>query len=69
MLAGTIVYVNAGRELARIDSLSGILSPGLLMSFAILGLFPITVRKLLALYRRRFRRTAEEESATKKSDP
>lgn len=56
MLAGTIVYVNAGRELARIDSLSGILSPGLLISFAILGLFPIAVRKLLAFYRRRFLR-------------
>ena len=30
MLAGTIVYVNAGTQLAQIDSLSGILSPGLL---------------------------------------
>ena len=55
MLAGTIVYVNAGKELAKIDSLSGILSPGVLISFAVLGLFPITVKKLLALYKRRFR--------------
>ncbi len=53
MLAGTIVYVNAGKELAQIDSLSGILSPGVLISFAVLGLFPITVKKLLALYRRK----------------
>ena len=55
MLAGTIVYVNAGRQLAQIDSLSGILSPGVLISFAVLGLFPITVKKLLALYTRKFR--------------
>jgi uncharacterized membrane protein YdjX (TVP38/TMEM64 family) len=51
MLAGTIVYVNAGRELARIDSLSGILSPGLILSFVLLGLFPIVAKKLLSLYR------------------
>jgi uncharacterized membrane protein YdjX (TVP38/TMEM64 family) len=50
MLAGTIVYVNAGKELARIDSLSGILSPRLLISFAILGTFPITVKKLMGWY-------------------
>ncbi len=55
MLAGTIVYVNAGKELARIDSLSGILSPGVLISFAVLGLFPITVKKLLAIYKRKLR--------------
>ncbi|WP_372680946.1 TVP38/TMEM64 family protein [Desulfosarcina sp.] len=55
MLAGTVVYVNAGKELAKIDSLSGILSPGVLASFVVLGLFPITVKKLLALYKRKFR--------------
>jgi uncharacterized membrane protein YdjX (TVP38/TMEM64 family) len=54
MLAGTVVYVNAGKELAKIDSLSGIISPGVLISFAVLGLFPITVKKLLALYKRKF---------------
>ncbi len=53
MLAGTAVYVNAGKELAKIDSLSGILSPSLLISFAILGIFPIAVKKLLAWYRSR----------------
>lgn len=51
MFAGTIVYVNAGKELAKIDSLSGIMSPGVLISFVILGLFPISVKKLLALYK------------------
>jgi uncharacterized membrane protein YdjX (TVP38/TMEM64 family) len=51
MLAGTVVYVNAGKELAQIDALSGIISPGVLISFAVLGLFPITAKKLLALYK------------------
>ncbi len=53
MLAGTIVYVNAGNELGKIDSLSGILSPSLIISFAILGLFPIIVKKLLDFYKSR----------------
>ena len=51
MLAGTMVYVNAGKELAKIDSLSGILSPSLIVSFIILGLFPLTVKKLMGWYR------------------
>ena len=62
MLAGTIVYVNAGKELAKIDSLSGILSPGLLISFVVLGLFPITMKKLLSLYKTRTGRTAPTET-------
>jgi pyruvate/2-oxoglutarate dehydrogenase complex dihydrolipoamide dehydrogenase (E3) component/uncharacterized membrane protein YdjX (TVP38/TMEM64 family) len=45
MLAGTVVYVNAGTQLARIDSLQGILSPGLLLSFALLGVFPLLAKK------------------------
>jgi len=53
MLAGTIVYVNAGKEIARIDSLGGILSPRLIGSFVLLGLFPITAKKLIQLYRKR----------------
>ena len=44
MLPATIVYVNAGNELAKIDSLGGILSPSLIASFAVLGLFPLTVK-------------------------
>jgi uncharacterized membrane protein YdjX (TVP38/TMEM64 family) len=53
MLAGTLAYVNAGKELAKIESLSEIMSPGVLISFAVLGLFPITAKKLLAFYRRK----------------
>ena len=48
MLLGTIVYVNAGTQLARIDSLSGILSPGLIFSFVLLGVFPLIAKKILA---------------------
>lgn len=51
MLPATIVYVNAGKELAKIDSLSGIVSPSLIASFVVLGLFPITVKKLMERYR------------------
>ncbi|MBL8493092.1 MAG: FAD-dependent oxidoreductase [Rhodocyclaceae bacterium] len=47
MLAGTLVYVNAGTELAKIDSLRGILSAGLLISFTVLGLFPLIARRML----------------------
>lgn len=54
MLPGTIVYVNAGKELAKIDSLSGILSPPLIISFVILGLFPITVKKIMQYVRPHF---------------
>ncbi len=53
MLPGTIVYVNAGKELARIESLSGILSPGLIFSFVLLGLFPLVTKKLLGWYKKR----------------
>jgi uncharacterized membrane protein YdjX (TVP38/TMEM64 family) len=52
MLPATAVYVNAGSELAKIDSLGTILSPGLIGSFALLGLFPITVKKLMDRYHR-----------------
>ncbi|RKZ40933.1 MAG: hypothetical protein DRQ49_06865 [Gammaproteobacteria bacterium] len=45
MLAGTLVYVNAGVQLAQLESLSGILSPALLGSFALLGLFPLIAKK------------------------
>ncbi len=47
MLAGTIVYVNAGTQLAKIDSLTGILSPALLGSFVLLGLFPLIAKRIV----------------------
>ncbi|MCX7197862.1 MAG: FAD-dependent oxidoreductase [Proteobacteria bacterium] len=44
MLAGTAVYVNAGTQLAGIQSPGDVLSPGLLGSFVLLGLFPLLAR-------------------------
>ncbi len=46
MLAGTLVYVNAGTQLAKIESLAGIVSPTVLLSFALLGMFPWFARQL-----------------------
>lgn len=42
MLPATLVYLNAGTQLANIDSLSGLLSPAVIISLVILGLFPLT---------------------------
>ncbi|MCY1126767.1 FAD-dependent oxidoreductase [Frigidibacter sp. RF13] len=53
MLAGTAVYVNAGTRLAAIDSLSGILSPALILSFVLLGVFPWIARAFIATLQRR----------------
>lgn len=53
MLAGTVVYVNAGTQLGQIDSMGGIVSPGLIASFVLLGLFPLAARYGVALVRRR----------------
>jgi len=69
MLPGTMVYVNAGKELAQINSLSGILSPGVLISFAVLGLFPITVKKLLAFYKSKFRTDSHGTGANRSAVP
>jgi hypothetical protein len=48
-----MVFVNAGKELAKIESVKGIFSPGLIISFALIGIFPIAVKKLVSLYRSR----------------
>ena len=53
MLAGTVVYVNAGTQIAKIDSLRGILSPTLLASFTLLGLFPLVAKKILDMVKAR----------------
>ena len=53
MLAGTLVYVNAGTQLARIDSLSGIVSPRVMGSLMLLGVFPLITRKLIDIVRAR----------------
>ncbi len=53
MLPGTLVFVNAGTQLARLESAAGILSPGILFSFALLGIFPIIAKKLTEAIRAR----------------
>jgi pyruvate/2-oxoglutarate dehydrogenase complex dihydrolipoamide dehydrogenase (E3) component/uncharacterized membrane protein YdjX (TVP38/TMEM64 family) len=53
MLAGTAVYVNAGTQLGQLTSLKGIVSPGLLGSFVLLGLFPLIARKIVEVVQKR----------------
>ncbi|MEQ1814152.1 MAG: FAD-dependent oxidoreductase, partial [Candidatus Nitrotoga sp.] len=53
MLAGTLVFVNAGTQLAQLQSLSGILSPKLLFSFVLLGVFPMIAKKITTWLQRR----------------
>lgn len=64
MLPATIAYVNAGRELNRVETLSGILQPNVLLSFAVIGLLPLVLRRMLAWFKsrqalRRFQRPRE----------
>ena len=53
MLTATVIYVNAGSQLAQIDSLSDILSPALLVSLCLLGIFPLLAKKLISMTRAR----------------
>ncbi|MBL7000392.1 MAG: dihydrolipoyl dehydrogenase [Gammaproteobacteria bacterium] len=53
MLAGTIVYVNAGTQLAQIETVAGVLSIELILSFVLLALLPFIGRKVVDLIRRR----------------
>jgi pyruvate/2-oxoglutarate dehydrogenase complex dihydrolipoamide dehydrogenase (E3) component/uncharacterized membrane protein YdjX (TVP38/TMEM64 family) len=53
MLAGTLVYVNAGTQLGAIDSPRGVLSPALIGAFVVLGLFPLIAKRLVEFIRAR----------------
>ncbi len=53
MLPGTAVYINAGKQLGQLQSLSGIISAPLLGSFVLLAIFPFIARWLLAWLQRR----------------
>jgi pyruvate/2-oxoglutarate dehydrogenase complex dihydrolipoamide dehydrogenase (E3) component/uncharacterized membrane protein YdjX (TVP38/TMEM64 family) len=53
MLLGTAVYVNAGTQLAGISSLRDVASPGLLVSFAALGLLPWIGKAVMGALKRR----------------
>lgn len=49
MFAGTVVYVNAGTQLGQIESAAGILSPGILISFVLLGIFPLIAKRIIEI--------------------
>ena len=51
MLAGTVVYVNAGTQLSQLESLKGILSADLILSFIALGLLPLVAKKVIKIGR------------------
>ena len=53
MFAGTAAYVYVGTEIARIDSLASILSPGLIGALVLLGILPLLTRKIMDAIRRR----------------
>ena len=56
MLPGTLVYINAGSELGKIHSLGEIVSPNLIASFVLLGIFPLLVKKMLAFIEKKRRK-------------
>ena len=53
MFAGTVVYVNAGTQLGQLESAAGILSPGIIFSFVLLGIFPLVAKKALGVFHAR----------------
>jgi uncharacterized membrane protein YdjX (TVP38/TMEM64 family) len=53
MLPGTFVYVNAGTQIGKLESLKGILSPELIFSFALLGIFPLVAKKIISIVKAR----------------
>lgn len=59
MLAGTAVYVNAGTQIAQIDNPGDIANPKLIISFVLLGIFPIIAKKALGFLKAR---NSEERS-------
>ena len=68
MLPGTVVYVNAGTQLGRIESLQGILSPTLIGSFVLLGVFPLLAKwAVAAVQSRRRGGAAQTGSAVSRS--
>jgi uncharacterized membrane protein YdjX (TVP38/TMEM64 family) len=53
MAPGTMVFVNAGTQLARLDSIKGLLSPAVIGSFLLLAIFPYIARYLLKLIKKK----------------
>src|SRR5207245_1965505 len=55
MLPATIVYVNAGTQLATVKSISGILSPALIGSLVLIGIFPLVAKRAVEAFKARWR--------------
>ncbi len=53
MLPGTMIFVNAGTQLAKIESPGDVLSPELIFSFVLLGIFPLLAKKLIEFVRKK----------------
>lgn len=53
MLPGTMVYVNAGRQLGAIRSVGDVLSPGVIGSLLLLAIFPLIAKLVIDRLRRR----------------
>ncbi|MGH1470674.1 MAG: FAD-dependent oxidoreductase [Cellvibrionaceae bacterium] len=53
MLAGTFIYVNAGTQLSELESASGIFSPGIIISFVLLGIFPWIAKRIVDFVKKR----------------
>lgn len=53
MFPGTVVYVNAGTQLAKLEGPQGLLNPALIFSFALLGFLPLFSKKAIAFFRSR----------------
>ena len=53
MFPATLVYVNAGDELSKINSFSDILSFQVFISFSLIGILPLTIKFLLKKIRRK----------------
>lgn len=52
MLPATIVFVNAGTQISRIESTAGLLSPTLIASFVALAFFPWAAKGIVAVVKR-----------------
>jgi dihydrolipoamide dehydrogenase len=52
MFPATILFVNAGTQLAKVEQVSDILSPAIAVSFALLGLFPLIAKSIPGVLRR-----------------
>ncbi len=53
MLPGTAIYVNAGTQISEIESSKDIVSPALILSFVLLGLFPLAIKKVIGFINRK----------------